>query len=135
MALKEMGERFVKAWKTGKSDGDLLQFQSPAALFRVLTAKRWELIERLQTTGPTTLRGLARELDRDDADRASMILLLFVAIRRFAARADLRLDEFGERPGHAKSAPVQMILNQIIAISVNLTVHLHRRSQAQRRVV
>jgi predicted transcriptional regulator len=37
----------------------------PAALFRVLTAKRWELIERLQTTGPTTLRGLARELDRD----------------------------------------------------------------------
>jgi predicted transcriptional regulator len=64
-ALKEMGERFVKAWKTGKSDGDLLQFESPAALFRVLTAKRWELIERLQTTGPSTLRGLARELDRD----------------------------------------------------------------------
>jgi predicted transcriptional regulator len=64
-ALKEMGDRFVKAWKTGKSDGDLLQFESPAALFRVLTAKRWELIERLQTTGPTTLRGLARELDRD----------------------------------------------------------------------
>jgi len=64
-ALKEMGERFVKAWKTGKSDGDLLQFESPAALFRVLTAKRWELIERLQTTGPSTVRGLARELDRD----------------------------------------------------------------------
>jgi predicted transcriptional regulator len=64
-ALKEMGERFVKAWKTGKSDGDLLQFESPAALFRALTAKRWELIERLQTTGPTTVRGLARELDRD----------------------------------------------------------------------
>jgi hypothetical protein len=64
-ALKEMGERFVKAWKTGKSDGDLLQFESPAARFRVLTAKRWELIERLQTTGPTTLRGLARELGRD----------------------------------------------------------------------
>jgi predicted transcriptional regulator len=60
-----MGERFVKAWKTGKSGGDLLQFESPAALFRVLTAKRWELIERLQTTGPTTVRGLARELDRD----------------------------------------------------------------------
>jgi len=64
-AMKEMGERFVKAWKTGKSDGDLLQFESPASLFRVLTAKRWELIERLQTTEPTTLRGLARELDRD----------------------------------------------------------------------
>jgi predicted transcriptional regulator len=64
-AVKEIGERFVKAWKTGKSDGDLLQFESPAALFRVLSAKRWELIERLQTTGPSTVRGLARELDRD----------------------------------------------------------------------
>jgi hypothetical protein len=30
-----------------------------------ITAKRCELIERLQTTGPTTLRGLARKLDRD----------------------------------------------------------------------
>jgi predicted transcriptional regulator len=59
-AVKEMGKRFLKAWKTGKSDGDLLQFESPAALFRVLTAKRWELIERLQTTGPTTLRAGAR---------------------------------------------------------------------------
>jgi predicted transcriptional regulator len=64
-ALKEMGERFVKAWKTGSSDGDVLQFESPRALFRVLTAKRWELVERLQTIGPTTLRGLARKLDRD----------------------------------------------------------------------
>jgi len=43
----------------------LLQFESPAALFRVLTANRWELVERLQTTGPTTLRSLARKLDRD----------------------------------------------------------------------
>jgi predicted transcriptional regulator len=34
-------------------------------MFRVLTAKRWELIERLQSIGSTTVRGLARELDRD----------------------------------------------------------------------
>jgi hypothetical protein len=57
----------------------LLQFESPAALFRVLTAKRWELIERLQTTGPTTLQGLARELDRDVSCRCrdyAQILLL-----------------------------------------------------------
>jgi predicted transcriptional regulator len=64
-ALKEMGERFVTAWQTGQSDSDLLQFESPAALFRVLTAKRWELIERLQGTGPCTLRELARDLNRD----------------------------------------------------------------------
>jgi hypothetical protein len=42
-AQKEMGDRFVTAWKTGKSDGDLLQFESAAPLFRALTAKRWEL--------------------------------------------------------------------------------------------
>ena len=65
VALKEMGERFVKAWKTGKSAGDVFQFESPAALFRVLTPKRWELIERLQKLGPSTVRGLARELERD----------------------------------------------------------------------
>jgi predicted transcriptional regulator len=64
-ALVEMGERFVKAWKTGKSTGDLLQFESPAALFRVLTPKRWELIERLQSLGETSVRGLARALERD----------------------------------------------------------------------
>lgn len=64
-ALAEMGERFIKAWKTGKSAGDTLQFESPAALFRVLTPKRWELIERLQALGPSSVRGLARELERD----------------------------------------------------------------------
>jgi predicted transcriptional regulator len=55
----------VKAWKTGKAAGDTLQFESPAALFRVLTPKRWELVERLQTLGPSSVRGLARELERD----------------------------------------------------------------------
>jgi predicted transcriptional regulator len=64
-ALKEMGARFVKAWKTGKPAGNTLQFESPAALFRVLTPRRWELIELLQKLGPSSLRGLARELERD----------------------------------------------------------------------
>lgn len=64
-ALDEMGERFVKAWKTGKSAGDTFQFESPAAMFRVLTPKRWDLIERLQELGPVSVRGLARELGRD----------------------------------------------------------------------
>ena len=64
-ALKEMGGRFVKAWKSGRSGGDTFQFESPAAMFRVLTPKRWELIERLQKLGPRSIRGLARELERD----------------------------------------------------------------------
>ena len=40
-------------------------FESPAALFRVLSPKRWELLERLQSLGPSSLRGLARSLERD----------------------------------------------------------------------
>ncbi len=64
-AIKAMGERFVKAWRTGKSGGTVLHFESPAALFRVLSPKRWELIERLQALGPSSVRGLARELNRD----------------------------------------------------------------------
>ena len=64
-AINGVSERFVKAWKTGKSAGDTLQFESPAALFRVLSPKRWELVERLQSLGPTSVRGLARALERD----------------------------------------------------------------------
>jgi predicted transcriptional regulator len=64
-ALREMGDRFIKAWKTGRSAGDSIQFESPTAMFRVLTPKRWELIEQLQAMGPSSIRGLARELARD----------------------------------------------------------------------
>jgi len=64
-ALEEMGARFTKAWKSGKSAGDTLVFESPAALFRVLKPKRWELVERLQQLGPSSLRSLARALGRD----------------------------------------------------------------------
>ena len=34
-------------------------------MFRVLSPKRWELLERLQSLGPSSLRGLARSLERD----------------------------------------------------------------------
>lgn len=64
-ALDEMGARFVKAWKSGRTKDDLLQFESPAALFRALSPKRWELIEQLQKMGPGSVRSLARALQRD----------------------------------------------------------------------
>ena len=64
-AMRELGDRFVRAWKTGKPQGDVFEFESPKALFRTLTPKRWELVERLQADGPSSLRGLARALGRD----------------------------------------------------------------------
>lgn len=60
-----MGKRFATAWRSGRSSAHVFTFESPAALFRVLTPKRWELVERLQAQGPTTVRGLARALGRD----------------------------------------------------------------------
>lgn len=64
-ATAELGAEFVRAWKMGKSGGDLLEFESPVLLFRVLTPKRWELIERLQAMGPSSVRAMARALNRD----------------------------------------------------------------------
>ena len=64
-AMADMGKRFTTAWRTGRSSSQVFAFESPAALFRVLTPKRWELIERLQALGPTSVRGLARALQRD----------------------------------------------------------------------
>jgi hypothetical protein len=37
-ALKEMGERFVRTWKTGRAAGDSLQFESTSSLLRSGTA-------------------------------------------------------------------------------------------------
>ena len=64
-ALADMGKRFTAAWKSGKSSAHVFTFESPAALFRVITPKRWEVLERLQQLGPSSLRGLARSLERD----------------------------------------------------------------------
>jgi predicted transcriptional regulator len=63
--VAEIHERFVNAWKTGEYQGEFFDFESPAALFRVLTPKRWELLETLQAHGPLGVRALARVLDRD----------------------------------------------------------------------
>ena len=63
--LAEAGERFKSAWKTGKPAGAVFTFNAPAQLFSVISPKRWQLIERLQHLGKSTIRGLARSLGRD----------------------------------------------------------------------
>lgn len=64
-ALASIRSGFLAAWNTGEYQGEHFSFESPAALFRVLTPKRWELIECLQSRGPLGVRALARELGRD----------------------------------------------------------------------
>jgi predicted transcriptional regulator len=63
--LAEAGKRFKQVWKSGKVAPAVFTFSSPAQLFSVISPKRWQLIERLQHLGPSTVRGLARALDRD----------------------------------------------------------------------
>jgi predicted transcriptional regulator len=63
--LQAAGERFKKVWTSGKAEPAVFTFSSPAQLFSVISPKRWQLIERLQQLGPSSVRGLARALERD----------------------------------------------------------------------
>lgn len=64
-SLNRLREGFVAAWRGSSYGGEHFEFESPAALFRVLTPKRWELVETLQGCGPVGVRELARRLGRD----------------------------------------------------------------------
>ncbi len=57
---------FAQAWKTGKAQKtDRISFSSPELLWKVLTAKRWELLKAMCGAGPITVREAARRVDRD----------------------------------------------------------------------
>jgi predicted transcriptional regulator len=57
---------FAQAWKTGKgSKTDRISFASPELLWKVLSAKRWELLKALCGAGPITVREAARRVGRD----------------------------------------------------------------------
>lgn len=66
-ALSESLARAAKAAETGVPSDPVatFTFSSPAQLFSVLSPKRWALIEHLQKIGPSSIRALARSLDRD----------------------------------------------------------------------
>jgi len=57
--------KMKRASRSDGYQGEHFSFASPAALFKVLTPKRWDLVERLQAAGPLGVRALARALERD----------------------------------------------------------------------
>jgi len=60
-----MGD-FTQAWKSGKPQGAArISFATPELLWRVLTAKRWELLKALCGAGPVSMRQAARRVGRD----------------------------------------------------------------------
>jgi predicted transcriptional regulator len=63
---EEAMQDFVIAWKTGKAQRYArISFPTPELLWKVLTAKRWELLKALCGAGPVTVREAARRVNRD----------------------------------------------------------------------
>ena len=57
---------FVNTWNTGKAQRSArISFASPELLWKVLTAKRWELLKALCGAGPVTVRDAAHRVGRD----------------------------------------------------------------------
>ncbi len=57
---------FARAWRTGKPGKSArISFASPELLWKVLTAKRWEILKALCGAGPVSIREAARRVDRD----------------------------------------------------------------------
>jgi predicted transcriptional regulator len=57
---------FSRNWKGRKAETSArISFATPELLWRVLTAKRWDLLKAMAGQGPMTIRGAARRLDRD----------------------------------------------------------------------
>jgi predicted transcriptional regulator len=57
---------FASAWRAGKPERSArISFASPELLWKVLTAKRWELLKVLCVAGPVSIREAARRVDRD----------------------------------------------------------------------
>ena len=57
---------FVRSWKAGKPQKSArIGFATPELLWKVLTAKRWELLKALCGAGPVSIREAARRVDRD----------------------------------------------------------------------
>lgn len=55
-----------RAWRSGKAQkAARLSFASPEVLWKVLTAKRWELLKALCGAGPISIREAARRVSRD----------------------------------------------------------------------
>ena len=62
----EAGEDFIHAWETGQPRKNArISFETPELLWKVLTARRWELLKSLCGIGPVSIRAAARRVGRD----------------------------------------------------------------------
>ena len=63
-AREEVTRRALEAFK-GKKQRARISFATPELLWKVLTAKRWEVLKAMAGQGPLTIREVARRVGRD----------------------------------------------------------------------
>jgi predicted transcriptional regulator len=75
-------KEFVQAWKSGKAQRSArIGFATPELLWKVLSAKRWELLKVLCGAGPVSIREAARRVERDvKAVHSDVMALLSVGL-------------------------------------------------------
>jgi len=56
---------FTHAWKSGKASAPRISFESPELMFKVLSGKRWELLNVMTGAGAMSIREAARRVERD----------------------------------------------------------------------
>jgi predicted transcriptional regulator len=61
---EEVTRRALEAFK-GKRQRARISFATPELLWKVLTAKRWEVLKAMAGQGPLTIREVARRVERD----------------------------------------------------------------------
>lgn len=62
---REMATRRALRAFAGKSQGAFISFESPELVWKILTPKRWSLLEALTGAGPVSIREAARRVARD----------------------------------------------------------------------
>lgn len=56
---------FTRTWKSGKASSPRISFDSPELMFKVLSGKRWELLNEMTGAGAMSIREAARRVERD----------------------------------------------------------------------
>ena len=65
-APQEAMKDFVRSWESGKGERTArISFATPELLWKVLTAKRWQLLRVMCGAGPMSIREAARRVGRD----------------------------------------------------------------------
>jgi predicted transcriptional regulator len=63
---EQVGLQFVDAWKSGTLKKNArISFTSPELLWKVLSAKRWDILKALCGVGPVSIRETSRRVERD----------------------------------------------------------------------